>query len=423
MRRLLLYHAVVCSVLASASLCSAQDSLPTSISPTAHQTASGHLDPRPEKSLRTLSFSPVVTSLNNVLNVTTAYVTLPRETLRLKDLPAELDPDHSLTIAAKSSFFEGRLMTEGEVSYLTQGSALQANGASRQRQGRLSLIGTEGRLRYGLNYRVAGKAALGLQDVEMREVWAEWRHNIMHLTTSLQQNWNNVDLDPAQARITRFQMRTSAGIAPPGWPALTVSYAHVTLASAYEPQGVGLQRAAADSTDALLTYTHSRFQFTAASSYLKMTDKLQSGFDTVSMSHVVGGIYHPIERVSLTPTLTWRTEEQRWSGNWIESPSLALSFSYESLLKSFGFSLHGVYGTARSSDRLVDSRATSAKGIFTWTLQGSRLVKPNITVEARYGMAADHVYADRSTEDSCILVRLKLTGVVWTEFFSFNSRS
>ncbi len=173
--------------------------------------------------------------------------------------------------------------------------------------------------------------------------------------------------------------------------------------------GVVPQRKAIETLEAALSSAQSSWSAKVASTYSLNRDALHPGVDMVGMAHTFSGSYRLVNGLTITPSLGLREERQRWSGVRVETPSTALSLAYAQD-KSWSMTASGSYSRTQSSDGLLDSRAFSAKGVLSWTVQRSSTIRATLSFEPAYRSHVDAVNRTRSVEDFSGLIRLQLAG-------------
>ncbi|HNV26158.1 MAG TPA: hypothetical protein PKI21_07810, partial [Nitrospira sp.] len=103
----------------------------------------------------------------------------PATSTRLKDLVPDSERPQTKGVGANSTWLKGQLTAEGEVANNATNDAGLASRIDQRDDGakrmvRMALTGTNGPVRYGINYRSAGKAFFNSPDQTVREMWAEW---------------------------------------------------------------------------------------------------------------------------------------------------------------------------------------------------------------------------------------------------------
>ncbi len=184
----------------------------------------------------------------------------PTTSTRLKDLVPDSERPQTKGVGANSSWLKGQLTAEGEVANNATNDAgvssrIDQRDDGAKRMVRMALTGTNGPVRYGVNYRSAGKAFFNSPDQTVREMWAEWGLGIAKVRSSSGQTWNNVDLEPNRARIQQNVNRIGVALVKPAWPELSLTYARSALASTFTPAGMIPQRSQSNSMEAALAYT------------------------------------------------------------------------------------------------------------------------------------------------------------------------
>ncbi|MBI4400467.1 MAG: hypothetical protein HY581_02405 [Nitrospirae bacterium] len=354
--------------------------------------------------------APLMKRFHNVVSLKTSYLATPLNPLRLKDVLLEKEEHRNLSFLGTTSLFEGKLVGEGEMTYSpSDPKTAQRTGDARHRLLRLGFTGTQGTLRYGVTYRSAGKAFTSLPDQAIRELWGEWQVGVTRLRSSLTEVWNNLDKDPSRPRMTQTQEKISLSLAPTPWPEISLSYTRGSASSSLEPTGVVPQRSQVDTLEGALSYTRTTWTARLASTYSLISDRLHPGVETEGWDHSFSGSYRPMNILTIAPTLSVREDRQRWSGVSTKTPSVALSLTY-SPDKMFNFTAFGSYSKTHSTDGFIDSLASNAKSVVSWTFQGTSPLRTTLSFEAVYRNSLDAIRPARSTEDLSGLVRVQLAG-------------
>lgn len=327
---------------------------------------------------------------------------------RVGDLPATLqEPPRTVSMLLGSSWFGGHLKAESELAQSAVGGHVTAPAEpSRSGLFRVSLTGTDGRLRYGASMRSSGEAFYGQADQASREVWAEWGMEWLALRSSLSERWDNVNHDPLRARFRTLEQRTAVTLGRPTETSMMVSYARGLTGSSLEPVGTPSVRTVNDIVEASLGYTRSNWNARIFSSYALVSDRLGSS-DSQGVTHGLQASYRPNGRVTIAPALSFREDQQRWSGTQIETPAASLSLSYVPQ-PAFNVTAFGLYSRAHSSDRLIDSNTYKLKSVLTWTALRTQGWTTALSFDAGYTASVDNSPTGRSTGDLSGLVRVQL---------------
>lgn len=334
----------------------------------------------------------------------------PSTSTRLKDLVPDSDRPQTKGVVAASTWFKGQFATEGEVANNATNDAGISSRIDQREDGtkrmvRMALTGTNGQFRYGINYRSAGKAFFNSPDQTVREMWGEWGGGIAKLRSSAGQTWNNVDLDPARARIQQSFNRIGVALAKPAWPELSLTYTRSALASSFDPTGTLPQRSQSNSMEAALAYTGLTWNARLSSSYILTNDDMRSGARSTAFAQSLVATYRPFNTLTLAPTLSYRTETQSWSGARIQTPMASVSLLYKQSQRLL-VSAMGGYTSTTSSDGLIDTGSILGKGMFAFHLDSIYGHPTTISLEAAYTNTTNRTVAGLDTEDLSGLVRI-----------------
>jgi hypothetical protein len=340
---------------------------------------------------------------------TTSFVP-PATSSRLKDLVPDSDLPQTKGIVAASTWLKGQFTAEGEVSNNATNDAGMSSRIDQRDDGskrmvRMALGGTNGQFRYGLNYRSAGKAFFNSPDQTVREMWGEWGLGIAKLRSSAGQIWNNVDLDPSRARIQQSFNRIGVAMVKPAWPEISLTYSRSTMASTFDPTGSVPQRSQSNSMEAALAYSGLTWNARLSSSYILTNDEIRRGAETTAFAQTFTAVYRPFNTLTLTPTLSYRTENQSWSGAKVQSPMASLSLLYKQSQRLL-VSAMGGYTSTTSSDRLTAMESIVGKGMFAFHLAPIYGHPTTISLEAAYINQTNRAVFGLDSEDLSGLVRI-----------------
>ncbi|MBS0172045.1 MAG: hypothetical protein JSR62_16995 [Nitrospira sp.] len=329
---------------------------------------------------------------------------------RLKDLVPDSERPQTKGIGASSTWMKGQLTAEGEVANnatndagLTSRIDQRDDGA--KRMVRMALTGTNGPVRYGINYRSAGKAFFNSPDQTVREMWAEWGLGIAKLRSSSGQTWNNVDLDPSRPRIQQNVNRIGIALVKPAWPELSLTYARSELASSFTPASTSQQRSQSHSMEAALAYTGLAWNARLSSSYILTNDDMRGGAESTTLAQTLVAIYRPINTLTLAPTLSYRMETQSWSGARIQTPMASVSLLYKQSQRLL-VSAAGGYTSTKSNDGLIGTESIVGRGMCAFSLNPIYGHPTTLSLEASYTNTTNRTVAGVDTEDLSGLVRL-----------------
>ncbi|MCI0426898.1 MAG: hypothetical protein L0Z46_02635 [Nitrospiraceae bacterium] len=350
-------------------------------------------------------------------SLTPTFFAPPVASPRLRDLAPETDQPRTQGLLSSTTWLNGTFVTETEVAR-SQGGAgwLQGTipgdtrGDAAQRMVRLGLTGTAGSIRYGMLSRSAGQAFLSGPDQALREVWGEWKTGWTTLRSAIGQQWNNVAEDSTRARLEQTYGRVGLAWKRSTWPEITLTYAHNSLNSAFEPFGIAPQRSHNHTLESALAYNGMGWNARLASSYILGSDLLRGGTETTVRMQMLTAAFRPLDILTISPTLGYREEVQDWSGVRIHSPSASVALQYRQSQQVL-FSAMGNYAGIRSSDGLIDTAQVGGRGRLAWDFQRSQTWTTLISLEAGYNRMTNHVMPAAGTEDISGLLRLALAAL------------
>ena len=334
----------------------------------------------------------------------------PAASTRLKDLVPDSERPQTKGVGANSRWLKGQVTAEGEVANNATNdtgitSRIDQRDDGAKRMVRMALTGTNGPVRYGINYRSAGKAFFNSPDQTVREMWTEWGLGIAKLRSSSGQTWNNVDLDPNRARIQQNVNRIGIALVKPTWPEVSLTYARSAMASSFTPAGMIPQRSQSNSMEAALAYTGLTWNARLSSSYILTNDEMRGGAQSTTLAQTLVATYRPFNTLSVAPTLSYRTETQSWSGAKIQTPMASVSFLYKQSQRLL-VSAVGGYTSTTSSDGLIGTESIVGRGMFAFHLDPIYGHPTSISLEASYTNTINRVVAGLDIEDLSGLVRI-----------------
>lgn len=334
----------------------------------------------------------------------------PTTSARLKDLVPDSERPQTKGVGANATWLKGQLTAEGEVANnATNDAGLSSRIDQRddgaKRMVRMALTGANGPVRYGVNYRSAGKAFFNSPDQTVREMWAEWGLGIAKIRSSSGQTWNNVDLDPNRPRIQQNVNRIGVALVKSAWPELSVTYARSALASSFTPAGLTTQRSQSNSMEAALAYVGLSWNAKLSSSYILTNDEMRGGAQSTTFAQTLVATYRPFNTLTLAPTLSYRTETQSWSGAKIQTPMASVSLLYKQSQRLL-VSAMGGYTSTTSSDGLIETESIVGRGMFAFHLDPIYGHPTSISLEASYTNTTNRAVAGLDTEDLSGLVRI-----------------
>jgi len=334
----------------------------------------------------------------------------PTTSTRLKDLVPDSERPQTKGLGANSTWLKGQLTAEGEVANNATNDAgltsrIDQRDDGTKRMVRMALTGTNGTVRYGINYRSAGKAFFNSPDQTVREMWAEWGLGIAKLRSSSGQTWNNVDLEPNRPRIQQDVSRIGIALAKPAWPELSLTYARSAMASSYIPAGMTAQRSQSHSMEAALAYTGLTWNARLSSSYILTNDEMRGGAQSATFAQTLVAAYRPLNTLTLAPTFSYRSETQSWSGAKIQTPMASVSLLYKQSQRLL-VSAMGGYTSTKSSDGLIETESIVGRGMFAFHLNPIYGHPTTLSLEASYTNTTNRTVAGVDTEDLSGLVRI-----------------
>ena len=334
---------------------------------------------------------------------------------RLRDLVPDSARPRTQGLVAASTWLNGRFTTESEVANnsshdMPSITRIDQRDSTSNRMLRFNLVGAHEQFRYGANYRSAGKAFFNTPDQTVRELWGEMQWGLARFRTSVGEMWNNVDLDPSQARIEQRYSRIGLALAKAFWPELSVSYVRHASTSTYEPAGFVPIRTQSNSLEGAMAYSGRNWNARVASSYIVVADELRAGAESVAVAQAFNGLYRPFNTLTIMPSLTYRTEQQQWSGVRMQTPTASLSLQYKQSQRLL-VSAMGGYTSSRSSDHTVNRESIMSRGLFSFHLDPIYGRAAMLSLEAAYTNTIDHASPSLAAEDISGLLRFLLASL------------
>ena len=340
---------------------------------------------------------------------TTAFAP-PTTSTRLKDLVPDSERPHTKGMGAASTWLNGGFTTEGEVSNNATNEAGMPSRIDQREDGskrmvRMALVSQNGPLRYGINYRSAGKAFFNSPDQTVRETWGEWGMGVAKLRSSIGQTWNNVDLDPSRTRVQQTFNRFGIAVGKPDCPEFSLTYSRSQMATTFDPSGTTPQRSHSNSMEAALAYTGLTWNARLSSSLVVTSDLMKGGAESTALFQAFTGVFRPINTLTIAPTLSYRMETQSWSGAKVQTPTASVSLLYKQSQRSL-LSAMGGYTSTTSSDRLIEIESIVGRGMFAFHLDPIYGHPTTISLEAAYTNTTNRTVAGADSEDLSGLVRV-----------------
>jgi hypothetical protein len=350
----------------------------------------------------------IATPVLNTSFRTSSFVA-PAGPTRLKDLVPDSERPRTEGLVAASTWLKGRFFSEGEVannsSYdVPSVSRIDQREDSSTRMVRFALSGATQQFRYGANYRSAGKAFFNSPDQTVRELWGEVQWGVTKFRSSVGEMWNNVDLDPSQPRIEQRYSRIGLALAKPSWPEFSLTYARNSSTTTLESAGLLPERTRSNSIEGALAYSGKSWNARLASSYIVLADDLRAGAESVALAQSLSGLYRPFNTLTIMPMLTYRTQQQSWSGARMQTPTASLSLQYKQSQRLL-VSAMGGYTSSRSRDRATDSESIVSRGLFAFRLDPIYGRAAMLSLEAAYTNTMNHASPSSDTEDISGLLR------------------
>ena len=356
---------------------------------------------------------PVETSVYQA-SLTPTVDASPIAPASVRDLKLDTDRPHTQGILASTTWLKGAFSTETEFA-ANQGGAVDfrnglppdARDDPSTRMVRLGVTGSTEFVRYGMTYRKAGQAFYQDSDQDLREAWGEWKNGAMAIRSTVGQLWNNVEDDPARARVEQSYNRVGLSWNKPAWPQFALTFAENAVNSTLNPIGVAPQNANSHTLEAAVGYGGAAWDVRLASGYGLEADLLRHGAESHVQTQTVTASFRPVNTLSIAPTLGHRAEQQEWSGARIDSPSASLAMNYQQS-RRLRISAMGNYSGTRSSDRLIDLDTIGGKGILAWEFEPVRDWTPLLSLEGGYNLQVNRLMPSAQTEDLSGLLRLVL---------------
>ena len=347
--------------------------------------------------------------------ITQTFYSPPSAPTSGRSLALDITRPRPQGLLASTTWLNGAFSTETEVAN-NQGGAVgfqqSIPGETRDdpsaRMMRLGLISSSGPVRYGMTYRTAGQAFYSGTDQVQREVWGEWKNGLAIVRSAIGQQWDNVEADPARARLDQSYGQVGLSLSKSAWPNLGLTYKKTTLNSTLDPNGVALQRTNNHTLEAALSYNGPARDARLESSYLLGTDPLHNGSDHRTKMQTITASFRPFTPLTIAPKLAYRAEQHEGSGTRIDSPLASLVMNYRQSQRLL-ISANGNFSGTRSTDRLIDLENVGGKGILAWEIQQSRdLTRLLLSLEAGYNRQINRMTSSVQTEDISGLIRLVL---------------
>jgi hypothetical protein len=341
--------------------------------------------------------------------ITPTFYTPPIAPANVRDLSLDTNRPRTQGVLASTTWLKGAFATETEVATNQGGNSIPGDTQDdpANRMIRLGFTASSGPTRYSMTYRTAGQAFYNGPDQALREVWGEWKNGLTTIHSAIGQQWNNVDGDSTRTRLEQHYGRVGLSLNKALWPNLAVTYSQNALNSTLDPTGIAPQKINNHTLEAALGYSGDAWNAGLTSSYTLGADLLRNGSDNRVKLQTVTASLRPLNTLTITPTLGYRTEQQDWSGVRIDSPSASLAMNYQQSQRLL-IGAMGNYSTQRSSDRLIDLETLGGKGTLTLNLQQSRGWTTLMSLEGSYSVQTNRVMSSAETQDVSGLLRFVL---------------
>ncbi len=350
----------------------------------------------------------ITTPVLNTSFRTSSFVA-PSGPTRLKDLVPDSERPRTKGLVAASTWLKGQFFTEGEVAnnssdHIPGVSRIDQREDASKRMVRFALSGTLQQFRYGANYRSAGRAFFNSPDQTVRELWGEVQWGVTKFRSVVGEMWNNVDLDPSQPRVEQRYSRIGLSLAKPSWPEFSLTYARNSSASIFDPIGFLPERVRSNSIEGALAYSGTSWNARLASSYIRMADDLRAGAESIALAQSLSGLYRPFSSLTITPVLSYWSQQRSWSGARMQTPTASLSLQYKQSQRLLVSAIGG-YTSSRSTDRLTNTESIVSRGLFAFSLDPIYGRAAMLSLEAAYTNTMNHASPALNTEDISGLLR------------------
>jgi hypothetical protein len=365
-----------------------------------------------------LSAHPVPSSLSarvqELVQLKTAYTSVPVAAHRPQDLYAQAQDPHLLTLGMSTPLIGERLKADTDLTYTSMNSDPAERSADPASQAlRLGLSGAERRVKYGMTYRSAGRNATVDSDRESEAAWMTWQSGIAAVTSSIEQRSTNVARDVLRPRTTTIQKRLAMDLAAPRGPSMTVAYTEGSSSRTLAAVDGAPLRSDFQSIETAVNYRLWQLQLHAASNYALAEDALNPSGATKAQ-HTVSGTYSPIEPIALTSTLGLAEQQEPSSGQWTDVPSASLGFAYHPL-QEVDLNVTTTYSRPPNMVKAFDGNNLNGRGILSWRPYQSRLSTAMFSLETGYAAAADPNRRVQPLDNLSAILNVTLTGTTWSD--------
>lgn len=364
------------------------------------------------------SIVPVL--VNPDLRILTTSVA-DRESTDLRLLVGEGERWHLMELGATVTLREldTKVSASGQVPYAIPEPAHAAPGVD-DTHGPASLAVTTrvGGFEAGVQYRSVGKrlerligGPAALRDREGHEVWVAQRLGVLRFRLADSELTDNVDRNPALPRNTKDQSAITTELTVAEWPVFGV-----TLASG-ESARIRLTREGEDGTPerhAFESVTGSAYydggpgwSVAASSTFSRSRHVVRPDDGMVMTAQDVSLTLHPLEPLTVTPTLSLAQERYARSVPGIDTSTAALTLSYAPSRSRWSASSFVSYTTTRATDASTDARSVSLAGALTYAL-GRWFPGSTVSFSAGYDRYVDAAVPQSASQAVSGFVLLKL---------------
>ena len=244
--------------------------------------------------------------------------------------------------------------------------------------------------RYGVEYRYVGDHYTPANnskltpDQALVDLWGRWQFGPMQLHTSVNQVWDNVDLEPNRSRLTTTRGKMQMEIVLPALPSLTLSYTRGSAWRSRKPTGAASRKSWLDTFEATLHYTRPTWQATLASIYSASQDQLRQDHTAVYLYHELNLIYRPTAKLSVAPAVRMTQHRSATSKVWTDTPNVGLSLYYQRLFDVVDLTADGSYTHSYSRDGSWDTHTIDGVVSLKWHFKKFRFGPAAMVFEVSY---------------------------------------
>jgi hypothetical protein len=327
----------------------------------------------------------------------------PATSPSVRNLPRDGDRPRTQGILATTTWLKGAFSTETEVA---ANHAIAPEDDPSARMMRVGVVGSTGLVRYGMTYRTSDQSFHQASVQEQREAWGEWTSGALAVRSAVGER-TDFESDSAVNRPQQKYKRLEVSWNKAPWPRLTLSYLHNAASNTMDVLSLYPQKANHHRVEAAMGYRAGMWDAKLASAYGLETDLQQRAADSRVQTETLTASFHPVNILTITPTVGYRIEQQPWSGARINSPSASISMNYRQS-ERLSMTAMGSYFSMRSNDRLIDFDMIGGKGIVSWELEAVRDWRPQLSFEGGYNLQVNRLLPSAQTENLSGLFRLVL---------------